>query len=109
MYLISTLNELLWISEQAYSDDNWAYQKIFLQTADIDASETAFWASKQEGTHTVPILLSSDPIAQHWTLQKNRSADSIPIWALGSIIKAATTGFLEPCLVCSMPNAMVEI
>lgn len=43
VYLISNLNELLWISEQAYSDDNWAYQKIFLQTADIDASETAFW------------------------------------------------------------------
>jgi gliding motility-associated-like protein len=43
VYLISNLSELLWISERAYNDDTWAYQKIFLQTADIDASETAFW------------------------------------------------------------------
>ena len=43
VYLISNLSELLWISEKAYNDDTWAYQKIFLQTADIDASETAFW------------------------------------------------------------------
>ena len=43
VYLISNLSELLWISERAYNDDTWAYQKIFLQTADIDASETKYW------------------------------------------------------------------
>ena len=45
VYLISTLEELLWIQEQIEnnSSTSWSKGKIFLQTADIDASPTEFW------------------------------------------------------------------
>ena len=44
VYLISTLAELLWISEKVRDESyTWSQQKIFLQTADIDASETKYW------------------------------------------------------------------
>ena len=43
VYLISNLAELLWISEQNESSTTWADDKIFLQTQDIDASDTRYW------------------------------------------------------------------
>ena len=45
VYLISNLDELLWIQEQIENNPStsWSKGKIFLQTADIDASPTEFW------------------------------------------------------------------
>ena len=43
VYLISNLKELLWISQESNEDDNWSKGKIFLQTADIDATPTQYW------------------------------------------------------------------
>ncbi|MDA7820731.1 gliding motility-associated C-terminal domain-containing protein [Flavobacteriaceae bacterium] len=44
VYLISSLSELLWITETvSNSVSTWSQGKIFLQTADIDASETQYW------------------------------------------------------------------
>ena len=43
VYLISTLSELLWITENVRDNNAWSQQKIFLQTEDIDATETKFW------------------------------------------------------------------
>ena len=43
VYLISNLGELLWLSENVNSDSNWSKDKVFLQTEDIDASETKYW------------------------------------------------------------------
>ena len=52
VYLISTLGELLWIQEQIQNEDpvNWSIGKIFLQTADIDASPTKFWDDSDDDT-----------------------------------------------------------
>jgi len=50
VYLISNLSELLWISEQVRANgDIWSQGKIFLQTADIDASETQYWDDTSNG------------------------------------------------------------
>ncbi|MDA7698828.1 hypothetical protein N8795_01795, partial [Flavobacteriaceae bacterium] len=44
VYLISSLSELLWITENVRDNGSaWSQQKIFLQTEDIDASETKYW------------------------------------------------------------------
>ena len=44
VYLISSLSELLWITENVRDNGSaWSQQKIFLQTEDIDATETKFW------------------------------------------------------------------
>ena len=43
VYLISNLGELLWLSENVNSGSNWSKDKVFLQTEDIDASETKYW------------------------------------------------------------------
>ncbi|MDC0106851.1 hypothetical protein OAI60_00965 [Flavobacteriaceae bacterium] len=44
VYLISSLSELLWITENVRDNGSaWSEQKIFLQTEDIDASETKYW------------------------------------------------------------------
>ena len=44
VYLISSLSELLWITETvSNSVSTWSQGKIFLQTEDIDASETKYW------------------------------------------------------------------
>ena len=42
-YLISSLNELYWVSEQTFSTLDWSDGKYFLQTKDIDASDTTNW------------------------------------------------------------------
>ena len=42
--LISSLSELLWITEKVRDEgERWSEGLIFLQTADIDASETQYW------------------------------------------------------------------
>jgi len=44
VYLISDLSELLWITETvSNSGSGWSQDKVFLQTEDIDASETKYW------------------------------------------------------------------
>lgn len=43
VYLIGNLGELLWLSENVNSGSNWSKDKVFLQTEDIDASETKYW------------------------------------------------------------------
>ena len=43
VYLISDLSELLWFSENVSRVSNWSRGKVFLQTEDIDASETKYW------------------------------------------------------------------
>ena len=44
-YLISSLNELYWVSEQTFSTLDWSDGIYFLQTKDIDASDTANWST----------------------------------------------------------------
>ena len=44
-YLISSLNELYWVSEQTFSTLDWSDGKYFLQTKDIDASDTTNWSN----------------------------------------------------------------
>ena len=44
-YLISSLNELYWVSEQTFSTLDWSNGKYFLQTKDIDASDTTNWST----------------------------------------------------------------
>ena len=42
--LISSLSELLWITEKVRDEEeDWSEGLIFLQTEDIDASETKYW------------------------------------------------------------------
>ncbi|MDB4612764.1 cadherin repeat domain-containing protein, partial [Flavobacteriaceae bacterium] len=44
VYLISSLSELLWITENVrVYGSAWSRDKVFLQTEDIDASETKYW------------------------------------------------------------------
>ena len=43
VYLISNLKELLWLSEKTATGSSWSANKIFLQTADIDATPTQYW------------------------------------------------------------------
>ena len=44
-YLISSLNELYWVSEQTFSTLDWSNGKYFLQTKDIDASDATNWST----------------------------------------------------------------
>jgi gliding motility-associated-like protein len=44
VYLISSLSELLWITENVRDNGSaWSRDQVFLQTEDIDASETKYW------------------------------------------------------------------
>ncbi|MGC6503196.1 MAG: hypothetical protein ACON47_10760, partial [Flavobacteriaceae bacterium] len=44
VYQISNLKELLWLSEKSNSElYSWSKGKVFLQTADIDATPTQYW------------------------------------------------------------------
>ncbi|MDB2696249.1 hypothetical protein N9Y47_06570, partial [Flavobacteriaceae bacterium] len=71
VYLISSLSELLWITEAVIVNtvfvDNgsaWSQQKVFLQTADIDASETEYW--DDDGGYDDPEDISSAGANQGW-------------------------------------------
>ncbi|MDC1056781.1 hypothetical protein OAQ07_04450, partial [Flavobacteriaceae bacterium] len=44
-FLIESLSELLWVSEQVYGGSDWSLGKVFLQTNDIDASNTSTWTN----------------------------------------------------------------
>ncbi|MDC0486850.1 BspA family leucine-rich repeat surface protein, partial [Flavobacteriaceae bacterium] len=44
-FLIESLSELLWVSEQVYGGSDWSLNKVFLQTNDIDASNTSTWTN----------------------------------------------------------------
>ena len=44
-YLIGSLSELHWISKQVFEGADWSVGKFFLQTNNIDASQTANWTS----------------------------------------------------------------
>jgi hypothetical protein len=65
VYLISDLSELLWISEQVRDNgSSWSQQKVFLQTADIDASETEYW--DDDGGYDDPEDITSAGANQGW-------------------------------------------
>jgi gliding motility-associated-like protein len=65
VYLISDLSELLWITETvSNSVSTWSQGKIFLQTADIDASETQYW--DDAGGYDDPEDITSAGANQGW-------------------------------------------
>ncbi|MDA8644650.1 hypothetical protein N9L50_05105, partial [Flavobacteriaceae bacterium] len=65
VYLISSLSELLWITENVRDNGSaWSQQKVFLQTADIDASETEYW--DDDGGYDDPEDISSAGANQGW-------------------------------------------
>ncbi|MDA9852146.1 hypothetical protein N9C60_05530, partial [Flavobacteriaceae bacterium] len=65
VYLISSLSELLWITETvSNSVSTWSQGKIFLQTADIDASETQYW--DDAGGYDDPEDITSAGANQGW-------------------------------------------
>ncbi|MDA9879630.1 gliding motility-associated C-terminal domain-containing protein [Flavobacteriaceae bacterium] len=65
VYLISSLSELLWITENVRDNGSaWSEQKVFLQTADIDASETEYW--DDDGGYDDPEDISSAGANQGW-------------------------------------------
>ena len=82
--IISTLDNLYWISEQVSKTANWSEGKIFLQTEDIDASETKYWDDADDDSDGNPYNDPNDATA---------AGNNEGWWPIGTNISNGFEGF----------------